>query len=60
MLEKVKVLEAVNGMDKEFHLDELVERLIFIQKVDEGLKAVEEGRTLTTEELRKEIRKWGK
>ena len=60
MLEKEKVIRTVNGMSEEFHLDELVEKLIFIQNVEEGIKAVEEGRTLSTEELREEIKKWGR
>ncbi len=60
MLEKEKVIETVSKMSDNFHLDELVERLIFIQKVEEGLKAVEEGKTMTTEELREEMKKWVK
>ncbi|MEQ9232022.1 MAG: hypothetical protein RIF46_15165 [Cyclobacteriaceae bacterium] len=56
MLEKEKVIETVSKMSDNFHLDELVERLIFIQKVEEGLKAVEEGKTMTTEELREEMK----
>lgn len=32
-----KVLETVNGLPPEFALEELIERLIFIEKVEEGL-----------------------
>jgi len=60
MLEKEKVINTVKGMSEEFHLDDLVEKLILIQKVEEGIEAVEAGKTITTQELRNEMKKWGR
>jgi len=49
------VAAALKGMPDEFELDELFERLDFIKKVEEGLKDIEEGRTIPHEEVKKKI-----
>ncbi len=54
------VATAIKEMPHEFDLDELIERLIFIEKVDEGLKDIEEGRTIPHEEVKKIIESWRK
>ncbi len=50
------VAAAVKELPPVFDLDELIERLIFIEKIEEGLKDVEEGRTIPLEEVEKIIR----
>jgi len=54
------VATAIKGLPQEFDLDELFERLIFIEKVEEGLKDIEEGRTIPLEEVKKIIEGWRK
>jgi predicted transcriptional regulator len=49
---------AIKEMPQEFDLDELIERLIFIEKVEEGLKAIKEGRTITHAEMKRKISEW--
>lgn len=58
MLEREQVHEAVNTLGREFAMDQLFERLSFIENVKEGLKDIEEGSTLTEEELEDEMKKW--
>jgi predicted transcriptional regulator len=41
-------------------LDELVERLILIEKVETGLTQVKEGEVLSSNEVEKEMAKWFK
>ena len=60
MLIKEKVLEALQSLPGEFSLDELVERLILLEKVEIALKQVEEGKTLSQEEAKEKMRKWQK
>ena len=60
MVTKEKVLASIEGMPNEFDLEELFERLIFIQKVEEGLEDARAGRVISAEELLKEVRTWGK
>ena len=50
---KEKVLEAIKDMPKDFQLDELIEKLIFIEKVEEGIKQVSGGRAIPHEEVKK-------
>jgi len=60
MVTKEKILSAVNEMPNEVDLDELFERLIFIQKVEEGLEDSRDGRVTSAEELLKEVKTWGR
>jgi hypothetical protein len=53
MLTKEQVTDALIDLPGQFTLDELVDRLIFIQKVEEGLKQSERGEVYySTEEAR--------
>jgi predicted transcriptional regulator len=60
IMTKEIVATAIKEMPQEFDLDELIERLIFIEKVEEGLKDMEEGRTITHEEMKQKIDGWRK
>lgn len=60
MLVKEKVLKTIQSLPDEFSLDELVERLILLEKIDAGLKQVEEGKTVSQEEAREKMKKWQK
>lgn len=39
-------------------IDELIEQLLFIEKVEEGLKQSEEGKTISNEVVKSRIEKW--
>jgi len=54
------VVTAIKDMPQEFDLDDLFERLIFIEKVEEGLKDIEEGRTIPLDEVKKIMEGWRK
>ena len=55
MLTKEKVIRVVNALPENFSLNELLERMILLDKVETGLRQVKEGKILTTEELRQKI-----
>lgn len=57
---KDKVLEAVREMPQEFDLEELIERLIFIDKVEKGIRQLDEGQTKTHDEVRRAVKSWPK
>ena len=59
-MEKEKAIEVVEKMPQVFELDELIERLIFIEKVEEGLKQIDEGKGIPHEEVKKIVSKWSK
>ncbi|UJP64653.1 hypothetical protein [Mongoliitalea daihaiensis] len=58
MLTKSQVKKQLENLPEEFSLDELVEQLIFIQKVEKGLKDSDENKIITERELDKKIEKW--
>ena len=57
---KEKVIEAVNDLPQEFDLDEFIERLIFVDKVEKGLQQLDDGETKTHEEAKRIIKSWQK
>lgn len=60
MLTKKKIQQQLAEMPEEFSLDELIDRLILIDKIEEGLSDSIEGRTISNEEMKKEIDSWFK
>lgn len=62
MLSKDKIIEAIKAMpeDRFDDIDVLLERLVILDKVEQGLKDIEEGRGISHEELKKEIDSWFK
>ncbi len=36
MITKTKLLESIQNLPKEFSIDQLIERLVVIQKIEEG------------------------
>ena len=58
MLTKKLVNSQIKEMPEEFTLDELIERLIIVEKVNRSLKEVEQGKTITEEELDEKMAKW--
>lgn len=60
MLTKAKLKEHIENFPDEFSLDELIERLLFIEKVEFGMLQSENGETISEAELENEIGKWFK
>ncbi len=58
MLTKKLVNSQIKDMPNEFALDELIERLLIVEKVNQGLKEVEEGKIITEDELDKKMAEW--
>lgn len=57
-MKRDKVIESIKELPQEFDLDTLIERLIFIEKVELGLKQIDEGKTLTHEQVVEITKKW--
>lgn len=60
MLTKTKLIEQIEKFPEEFSIDELVERLILIEKVELGLKQSGKGEIISDSDLDKEIKQWFK
>ena len=60
MLKKRKILEQIEMLPDEFSIDELVERLILLDKVERGIKDAEEGKIISHDEMLKRVNAWFK
>lgn len=60
-MKKQQVLASIAELPDEFMVDDLIERLLFMEKVERGLQDAREGRTLKVEEARTRLAaKWQK
>jgi hypothetical protein len=57
-MKREKVIEAVKEFPLEFDLEELIEKLVFVEKVEKGLKQIEEGKTVPHAEVKDLSKKW--
>ena len=60
MLTKARIKEQIDKLPEKFSLDELIERLILIEKIESGIKQSEDGEVISEEEMDNEIEKWFK
>lgn len=55
---KQEALEAIQRLPDTADMEEIMYRLYVLDKIRNGQEAVEQGRTLTNEELKREIDSW--
>lgn len=58
MLTQTIVLKAVKQLPEEFSIDELVDKMILLEKIEIGIAQSEEGKVISDDDLDKEIAKW--
>ena len=58
MLTKEKVIDIVSEMPESFSAEQLIERIILLNKVEEGLKQAEEGKVYSIEKKKKMNKRW--
>lgn len=60
MLTKDIVKKTINSLPDSFTIDELIEKLMFMEKVEEGIKQADEGMVISNEDMKEIIEKWSK
>lgn len=58
MLTKEEVLKTVNDLPGEFSFDEILDRLMLLNKIDVGIEQSNNGEILSTEEAKESLAKW--
>ncbi len=58
MLIKEKVQELINHMPDTFSIDDLVEKVILLQKIEEAQQQIKNGEVYDWEEVKKEMNSW--
>ena len=55
---KQEVMNAISKMPETEDIDDIMYRLYVIDKVRKGKEAVQQGKVISAEELREEIKSW--
>ena len=59
-MNKQTILAVVNALPEEIELDELVERLILIEKIEKGREQSRTNQTVAHEEVKQLVKTWFK
>jgi len=61
IMKKHTVIETLDSFEDEFDAEKLIEKLLFIEKVEKGLRDVDEGRVQDYNEVKQKFAdKWSK
>jgi len=59
-MKKSTAIQTLNELPQKFDLDELLERLMVIEKIDEALEDAKSGKTVSYDKVKKMVAKWNK
>ena len=60
MLTKTDVIKTINRFPDNFSIDELVDEMILLDKIERGMQDADNGRVIPESELDKRIEEWSK
>lgn len=60
MITKAQVIVSLKNMPDQFSIDELMDKLILLQKIEAGLKQSKKGEVYTSEDAREMLKQWSK
>jgi hypothetical protein len=55
---KHQVVDSLKNFPEKFSVEDLIEKLIFIEKVEEGLIQSKNGETVSMQDAKKRLHKW--
>ncbi|MBE0661726.1 MAG: hypothetical protein IH597_04590 [Bacteroidales bacterium] len=58
MITKEKLLQSINEMPDKFSIDDVLDRIVLLNKVETGLEQSQKGKTYSTEEAKENLKKW--
>ena len=58
MLTREEVLKSVNELPDEFSFEEILDRLLLLDKIEVGLEQSHAGDTVSTEKAKESLSKW--
>jgi len=60
MLTKTNVIKTITRFPDNFSIDELVDKMILLEKIEKGIQDADNGRVISENELEKRIEEWSK
>ena len=58
MITKEKLKKHIEKFPEEMSIDELIDRLVFVEKLENRISQSKNGETISDEELKTEMEKW--
>ena len=58
MITKEILLRTIKDLPEKFSMDDLLDRIILLQKIDVGLEQSQAGQTHSTEQAKEKLKKW--
>jgi predicted transcriptional regulator len=58
MITKTQLINSLNNLPENLTVDQVIDHIIFVEKVQQGLEDVAQGRVNTKEEARDKLKKW--
>lgn len=59
-MQKSTIIHTLNELPNKFNLDDFLERLIVIEKIDAGMEEAKAGKTISHDRVKKLVAKWHK
>ncbi len=60
MITKTKLKKHIENFPEEFSIDELIDRLVFIDKLEKRIEQSKKDKTISDQNVEKEMQKWFK
>ena len=57
-MKRDKAIDTIKELPKEFEVEALIDKLIFVEKVEQGLAQLKKGKTVTHEKVKEIVKKW--
>lgn len=57
-MKKEYVIKAMKELPQDFELEKLLEKLVFMEKVEKGLVQLEQGITVSQDEVKEMTKQW--
>lgn len=58
MLTKEKIHKTIDNLPEKITLEQVIDELILLDKIEQGLKDVKEGNVFTSDQVRDKLGKW--
>ncbi len=58
MITKEKLIDAIKKLPEGFTLEQVIEELILLDKIEKGVNDIDEGRIYSNKEAEKRLSKW--
>ena len=58
MITKAQIIDTLQGLPNKMTLDQLIDKMIFVEKVQNGLDDSKAGKVYSKEQTKKKLSKW--